>query len=301
MITLTSLLISCEMVVDVDIPEEPPRLVLNAFLQADSVVAVELTESQLILTNTFIPPVGGALVTLSEDGQLIATLEESDRGGIYFSSFTSSIGKTYTLRVSKDGFESVEGTTTIPAPVAIQAVEADTITLENRGFSSNPQTSFALDEVRVILDDPGSERNYYEISAYRYVNSFRGERDTLGNYVVTDTVRAVSPIYLRINNPATSGVVDEFTDSEDSFGRILSFNDDYFNGRTYSLRLNPNVLYSWDSAYTQLYIILRTIDEGRYRYLRFGKFAVWEPRQPVCRAGAGVQQREEWFRHCSRV
>ena len=268
MAALASSLIGCETVVDIEIPEEPPRLVLNAFLQADSAVVVELTESRSILINTFLPAVGGALVTLSEEGQPVATLKESENTGIYFSSFTPSIGKTYTLRVSKAGFESVEGTTIIPAPVAIQAVEADTITFENRGFNRNTQASFTLKEARITLNDPGNERNYYEISAYHYVDSFRGELDTLGNYVVTDTVRAVSPIYLKIDNPATSGVADEFAGSEDPFGRILSFNDDYFNGKTYSLQLYPNVLSGWDLAYTQLHLTLHTIDEARYRYLR---------------------------------
>ena len=270
MITLTSLLISCEMVVDVDIPEEPPRLVLNAFLQADSVVVVELTESQSILTNTFLPHVGGALVTLSENGQLVATLEESEGAGIYFSSFTPSIGKTYTLRVSKTGFEPVEGSTVIPVPMVVRAVTADTITMDRR-FNGDPhdtKATFSLGEVRITLDDPGDERNYYGVSAYRYERGFKGERDNRGDYVITDTVRTVRSLYFSSDDPATASVVDEFAGGGETSSNIISFSDEFFNGKTYSLRLTQNVLSSWDAAYTQLHLVLHATDEAQYRYFR---------------------------------
>ncbi len=72
---------ACETVVDVDIPNAPPRLVVEAYLQADSAVAVSLTQSQSILTNRELSFVSGATVTLLEDGATVATLEVSGNEG----------------------------------------------------------------------------------------------------------------------------------------------------------------------------------------------------------------------------
>ena len=270
MAALASLLIGCETVVDINIPEEPPRLVLNAFLQADSAVVVELTESRSILTNDFLPAVSGALVTLLEEEQPVATLEESDRTGIYFSSFTPSIGKSYTLRVNKVGFEPVEGTTVIPAPMVVRAVMADTVTMDRR-FSSDPhdaKATFSLGEVRIMLDDPGNERNYYGVSAYHYERGFKGERNSRGDYVITDTVRTVRSLYFSSDDPATASIVDEFAGGGETSSNIISFSDEFFNGKTYSLRLTQNVLSNWDAAYTQLHLVLHATDEAQYRYFR---------------------------------
>ncbi len=264
---------SCETIVDVDIPNEPPRLVANAFLQADSAVVVELTQSQSILTNADLKSVAGATVTLRGEAQPVATLEESTTPGVYFSTFTPAVGSTYTLRVSKDGFEPVEATTFIAPPVPIRSIAVDTSVFINRylNFEDSLITdrNVVVDEIRLIFDDPANEQNYYEVSVYRFVVQIQPRYDDENNFIDNDTVRYFSPIYLRSDDPAIAGgESDPLEGSSDFFGTDLLFNDDFFNGKQYSLRFRPEQYGFYDDSEPQLYVILRTIDEAQYRYLR---------------------------------
>lgn len=274
LITLALSFSACETIVDVDIPDEPPRLVANAFLQADSMVVVELTQSQSILVNSDLKSVRGATVSLLEEAQPVATLEESEAPGIYFSTFAPSVGRTYTLRVSKDGFEPVEATTFIAPPVTIRSVEVDTSVFINSyvNFEDSliTERNVTLDEIRLSFDDPASERNYYEISAYRYDLQIQSRYDSEGNLIDTDTVRYFRPLYLRSDDPAISGGESDPLEGEsDFYGIALLFNDDFFNGKQYSLRFSEAQGFGFSSGYEpQLYVVLRTIDEAQYRYLR---------------------------------
>ena len=264
---------ACETIVDVDIPNEPPRLVANAFLQADSAVVVELTQSQSILINADLKSVRGATVSLLEEAQPVATLEESQTPGIYFSTFTPSVGKTYTLRVSKDGFESVEAITFIAPPVPIQSIEMDTSVFINSYLNFEDSLiidrNVVVDEVRLSLDDPTNERNYYEVSMYRYIIQLQPRYDDENNFIDNDTVRYFSPIYLRSDDPAIAGgESDPLEGDSEVYGIALLFNDDLFDGRQYSLRFRPEQYGFYNDQEPQLYVVLRTINEAQYRYLR---------------------------------
>ncbi|MGB3849957.1 MAG: DUF4249 domain-containing protein [Tunicatimonas sp.] len=265
---------ACEMVVDVDVPNPPSRLVANAFLQADSIVVVELTQSQSILTNAELKSVSGAVVTLLEETQLVATLEESETSGIYFSTFTPSVGKTYTLRVSKDGFESVEASTFIAPPVAIRSVELDTTVFLNTflNFEDSLVTDRRVNikEARLTLDDPGEERNYYEVSVYRNELQLLPRFDDEGNYSGDDTVRYLRQQTLRSEDPVVANTASDPLLGESGFyGTTLSFNDDLFNGKSYTLRFIPEVYgFSFEGSEGRLYVILSTVSEGQYRYTR---------------------------------
>ena len=276
-ILLTILLLlwsACETVVDVDIPNQPSRLVPNAFLQADSAVVMELTQSQSILSNTELKSVSGATANLLEEGQPVATLEESQTPGIYFSTFAPSAGKTYTLTVSKDGFEPVEASTFIAPPVAIASVEVDTSLFLDTYYDFERDTlvteqRIRVDEIRLRFDDRPNDRNYYEVSVYRFETQIRPRFDDQENYLGDDTVRFFSPQYLRSDDPAfAGGESDPFGEGGEVFGVTLPFNDDFFNGKSYSLRFSPEQYGFYGNAEPELHIVLRTIDEGQYRYTR---------------------------------
>ena len=259
-------------IVDVEIPKEPPRLVANAFLQADSAVVLELTQSQSILSNATLREIAGATATLLEDGQQVAMLEGADTPGLYYSIFTPSVGKNYTLQVSKAGFESIEATTFIHPPVAIQEIEVDTTLLINSYMSEDSiitERNIVVNEARVTFNDPANESNYYELLAYRYVSQFIGDYDDQGNYIVTDTLRYLEQLYLSSDDPAVAeGESDVLEGDSDFYGAVLSFSDDFFNGKPYTLRFKLDAYYYEYQADPQLYIMLRSINEGQYRYFR---------------------------------
>lgn len=64
---------ACETVVDIDLPVEPTRLVVNSFISPDSTVGVRISKSKYVLdrANSF-TLVNDAQVTLFEDGQEVS-------------------------------------------------------------------------------------------------------------------------------------------------------------------------------------------------------------------------------------
>ena len=270
--------VACDTVVDVDIPDEPPRLVANAFLMADSAVVLELTQSQSILSNAPLQPVSGATAILLENDREVATLEELNSGN-YCADFTPKVGNQYTLRISKGGYESVEATTSVRPAVVIQALEVDTVVSFYDGYDNNSDSIFTqrdvrINEARLTFSDPAGERNYYEVTVYRYQTYWEEVLNDQGEYVESKPMRTLAPLYLRSDDSALTGAGDDFVEGDggEAYGQVLSFSDDFFNSKTYTFRFIPEYYvdyYSQESSQDyKIYVTLRSIDEGRYRYLR---------------------------------
>ena len=270
---------ACETVVDVDIPNAPPRLVVEAYLQADSAVAVSLTQSQSILTNRELSFVSGATVTLLEDGATVATLKVNGNEGIYQTDYTTIVGREYTIRASKAGFEPVEATTLIRPPVAIDAVEIDTTHHTDEYYELDTlitEERIEIEEVRLTFSDPRDISNYYQIFVYYYDDQVIIEPDGEGGFVAVDTVRGLYGVSLESDDPVFSDGGDDFLEGDDfSAGGLSLFSDDFFNGKTYTIRLNsPN---SSDGFFfsgsripkgEEIYVMLVSVDEGQYQYSR---------------------------------
>ena len=77
--TFISALMSCEMVVDVDLPEEPPRLAVKYVSAVDAPYrsAIALTQSQPAIINTEAQRVTDAKITIHEEGDCIMLREIS--------------------------------------------------------------------------------------------------------------------------------------------------------------------------------------------------------------------------------
>ena len=264
-------LAACETVVDVDVPDHQPRLVSNVFLEAGKSITVALSSSQSILTKDPLQPVLGATLVLLEEGQTVATIEEGELG-IYYSSFKPLAGKTYTLQITKEGYEPVEAETFIRPPVPIQAIDYDTTVFQYTHFDDDgpvTEKNITLSEVRLTIDDPADERNYYELLLYSYENYIRAVYDNEGNYVTDDTVSGFVQQYIASNDPAMTDGGGDFLEGEDEvYGEALTFGDEFLNGKTYTLRFGMSGSSGSGQEEGQFMVMLRSISEAQYRYFR---------------------------------
>lgn len=281
---LFSLFISaCETVVEVDIPRESPKIVVNSFIQPGNPVRVLLSQSQFVLSNRSLRNLPGAAVRLLEDGSPVATLEELELENdgtvviddlsqtVYFTDFTPTVGREYTIQVDKAGFDPVEATTFIKSAVPIQDLQYDTTVYEYSYFDGNTtiiQKQINLSDVQLSITDPGAENNYYEITVAQYVTQYRGaynEED--GTYTITDTVTVLAPMYLNSDDPIVNEG-DFFTGDDRYYGSSLIFPDEIFNGKSYTVRFNVET-YSYSEEPVKEYIVfLRSLDEAQYLYIR---------------------------------
>lgn len=192
---------SCEQFLEVDLPGQEPRLVLNALLEPTDTLKVFLTKSKGALEsrdfNEDFELVEGADVYLKDqEGQIfpLGYIDRSrpyDPNAFYYLSGHDFIGgKTYEIFAEKAGFPAVRSVQEIPKKSDIK-----TINMVNLGPIDNLGGN-DLFEITVKFDDPAG-RNFYEISGKIFGSGTQvNEGDTTLFFYSSDLYpRPVNPIY----------------------------------------------------------------------------------------------------------
>ena len=140
-----SMLASCEEVINPDLKNADPVLVVDAWINnkvEDQVIRLSL--SQPYLSDEVPPGVSGATVTVSYDGGTLDFIEDGDEPGTYrwatddatSADVFGQIGRTYTLAVVVNG-QTFEATSKINRTVAI-----DSVTFEEDDSPFYPDNSY---------------------------------------------------------------------------------------------------------------------------------------------------------------
>lgn len=163
---------SCETVVNLDVPYEDSKLVVNSFFNPDSAFSISLYQSRFILDEGYFKKVSGASVILHDsEGNRLAKLKETETG-IYEANVKPQAGKEYTIKVSKEGFETVTATDHIPVNSAkITKYEA------SQGFYSESNRREYL-TLSLWIDDPAG-KDFYEIYGTQKITIYTNQGDTL--------------------------------------------------------------------------------------------------------------------------
>ncbi len=261
--------ISCETVIDVEIPLEPAKLVINSTLIPGQPFRVHLSSSQHILDNSDYKSISGAEIKIYEDGQLLTTLPDSTEGNYISGTFMPIVGKKYRVEASKNGFETVTAEETLPKN-AVKIISVKTDTVERNDFDYIEQRL----EFDIEIDDDVNEENYYEIII---------KRITIGLYydysqdppVITDTITRVRNRPLQSEDPS----LEEFQ----NYGQSIYFDDGLFNGKKYHMKVstqsegfsNPEDVLE---DYYEIY--LRNTSEAYYLYKRSTELQNWTEDDP---------------------
>lgn len=233
---------SCETVVEIDLPEHKPVLVMNGVMSTDSVLKVKITHSKSSLDNAAIQPIQNASVSLYlSGGQHLGDL--THQGGGYYSmpSFTPAAGTQYVIEATAPNYDKISATDAIPVPVQIVSY-----TLKDSVLDSG--NGYLVAQLDVTFNDP-LEKNYYAIELLRI--------DTL--FPDTPYVEQVW-IY-----PANS----ESGSEEEGLTDVL-VNDEVFNGKTYTVSLLMDSYHLqpfYQPNHTlQLHLRMKTISRDLYLY-----------------------------------
>jgi len=158
---------SCEKPVTVNIPEKPPRIIINGWLGEDSVLSVHVGKSryslapdvpgQLLETYT----VKNAVPVIFENNIPIDTLVYKANEYKYTSVRNKKIrgGYNYVVKVNAPNFTEALAETIVPSQVALAGVQ------RIRDARTNP-SGFPEDEIIVRLNDAAAEENFYLIQVY---------------------------------------------------------------------------------------------------------------------------------------
>ncbi len=148
-------LFSCEDVIEVELNEAEPRLVIEASINWLKNTTGNEQEIKLSLSAPFfddeIPPANGATVSITDSDNTVFNFIEDTNSGIYQNSnFIPVINGTYSLNIVYEG-EIYAATETLKSVVPIDFIEQN----NDGGFSGEDI------ELKAFYTDPVDEENYY--------------------------------------------------------------------------------------------------------------------------------------------
>ena len=148
-------LFSCEDVIEVELNEAEPRLVIEASINWLKNTTGNEQEIKLSLSAPFfddeIPPANGATISITDSDNTVFNFIEDTNSGIYKNSnFIPVINGTYRLNIVYEG-EIYTATETLKSVVPIDFIEQN----NDGGFSGEDI------ELKAFYTDPVDEENYY--------------------------------------------------------------------------------------------------------------------------------------------
>ncbi len=240
---------SLDQVIEIDLPEHTPVLVLNARVEANTDWNVFLSKSRSILDKDKFYDFGSnqenpfeddvvknAIILVKVNGLDYAALTH-EANGVYNSTVSPpGPGSVVDFEVSAPGFETLKVSDTLPySPTLVGEV----ISSEGRGEDFDLRVSFSFD------DQTKEEKDYYAI----LVNAIQGDgtREGLG---------------FRINGASRFDA--GLDDAESDFYNVLVFGDDFIDGQKVDVNLDIRNHYS---SY-ELEVRLAKVSEAFFRYRR---------------------------------
>lgn len=163
---------SCEKEIVFKGEVKKPVLVLNGFLNPDSVVAIHLSKSRFVMDDkTPFAAIENATVDVWVNGSRIETLRYTGRG-YYRGVYRPKINDRIAIHASASGFEPIKAETVIPSAPAFELKDSTLVFSEidlTGIYPSNAgETYKALQQknnIRLALKDNAKEENYYFIQA----------------------------------------------------------------------------------------------------------------------------------------
>lgn len=133
----------CAREVQIDLPEEPPRIVAVCHFTANQPFRVEVTISRPLYASGKPERPNDVDITLSSGGLFLDKLKRaySEQGELYWESRDTAVAeKSYTLVARVAGLDAIESTSSIPAhkgllPILIDPHSISTIPLQNDTFA----------------------------------------------------------------------------------------------------------------------------------------------------------------------
>lgn len=267
------LLAACQQdtILDVELPDESPKLVVNSLFNPDSLWTVQVSQTVPLLGTDKPQEVANARVEIIADGAVIEVLPYLAERQVVSRSFSSTAiyqsqtekpeaGKQYAIRVTAPELDAITASDAIPEPVNIvSSAYRDAIASDVVG---------PLSEIRLTFEDPAGIQNFYNLRVHN--RGIDRETNFIGSSSYGFTVISdLQDEFLGADPDAFLG--DDKLFHADTDG--VSFSDSFFDGETkeivLQLRGGSVCGTGGPSSYQcQAVVELSTISEAFYRYHR---------------------------------
>jgi hypothetical protein len=166
---------SCEDVIELELKNSSPRLVVESLITDDGQpVTVKLSKSADFYSQSEMPIVSGALVIVTDNNQITDTLIESEKG-IYRSSQIKGIpGHSYQLTIAAENLK-VTAISEMPQKLYLDSLDYE--------WGENPHNEGYM--VNMWFNDPVGISNYYRIELEKNGEPFKDKES--GNELILQT------------------------------------------------------------------------------------------------------------------
>jgi hypothetical protein len=264
---------SCEKVIDMNIDEQNPKIVLISYLNPDSLIEVSLTKSLHILDYDSVIFIKTAKVKVYENDVLLEELIYNTSDNSFRSNtYKPTVGKRYRIEAAADGYKDVSVEAEIPIPVEIASI--DTFQSEvKHTIDPSQQMLRPLNgnfTIKLSFNDPLQDENFYIISV-------KNTEIYKTDYYINDYYMNFSINSLLIEYSSYSQFLDFRAESNETgfnggnseenyiYASQIAFSDKAMNGKQVNFELNiDNSVYA-DSVHYD--IQLTSISKDYYRYL----------------------------------
>jgi len=242
-IFLLLLFLSCETVVDVELPKHKPMVVVNSIGNPDEPWELNISLSKGILDEGKIEIVNNAKVEILENGNPVSTFNHYSNGFYKSTGSKPETNVNYELRVSADGFETVTSSCKIHEPIRIESVIIDTVEGEYEQEL----------ELTISFTDIPNSKNYYSLSV-------------LSIEKWNDGITYTYPIGFSSNDLLIRDEGRNFDEGRKFYGEEALFDDTILNGKNYKLKIFVNYYHSREDI--NLEFSLSSLSEDYYKYLK---------------------------------
>jgi len=235
---------SCVKTIDVDMPKDNPKQVLNCLFAPDKTIVVKLTKSVGITDFDFSDVIDNANITLFEDDVEIENLTYD--AGYYKSSILPQINRKYKLVSVVAGLKTVTAEDVVPSQPIINDIEF----IEEAYYDASYGGMYG--KTIITIEDDGMVENFYEIVIVR-------------TYFDEDSEETiVRPTGIQLCSDAL--VLNEM--DEQGYPTHFVFSDESFNGDTTSLVFDFVNHFEDNLTPISYKVIIRSITENYYKYKR---------------------------------
>ena len=245
---------SCDIVVDLDIPEHKRVLVVNSILTTDSMINTSISHSVGAFDASSISYVNNATVEVYEDGVLLGNMDEQaslthDSSGELDSTYVYNFnqkpvaGKIYSYEIVHPDYEAVRASTTVPAAVKLNI--NDVTLLSEQDYEKHYRVRFSFNDA--------SEDNFYRLRL-RNPNRYSGF-----DYFESNDASMIS----------SAGIQ---SDGATFYGDEALFDDEMFNGTEKEISIDlfdyKSFWFEEEGIEVQFILELTSVSESYYTYIR---------------------------------
>lgn len=163
------ILCSCEDIIEVDVPESEPELVVQGWVTDSLPAEVILSTTTAYFADGEAPRVSNAQINLFENNQMVASFTEVDTTpGLYHSNFVGSIGNSYHLEISVPAnYPAKVSGNWSSLPEALKRVPSiDSLAIRYLDRTTTPSVFQEGDYVVAFFQEPAGEGDYFRVTRF---------------------------------------------------------------------------------------------------------------------------------------